>query len=447
VDEGMALPQCSNNPINIQYGCCWESYDKEQTLGYGSISYVDTEVVPDPMPAAANGYTYCILEHDGLTKGYLAYSGCQDGIQCVSRGRTFFYNESDCSGNPLFQHDLATPVQITFHETSYLARSETIRNATVTFTWRAVVQMSRIVPTFDNPIDILATISLVVCYLQAVGMLIYYGLAYRKGNPHALGYVITQVIWFIYLALQAYFWSVVFTDLSWMLVGQFRGMCGAFLTLLSVIWTLRTILRFLCIQKLWMIISAYAFMVAFHFCVAGAQYAYYWHSLEETAESVNNWAFALPFWRIFVFLFNIVPPVLITFKVCNLHNMTAQQMGEAKLTVVQYILKHRAWLFYILITQWLNTIAFTVCMVIRGYTQMLRTDLQYHSFALIIDLLHMNHESLNIAIAEGMAGLVQSLVTGSKNAVSSHGKSTNGTSMVQRSRSYSTSHHQNQNKA
>jgi hypothetical protein len=444
LDEGMAPPMCSNNPMLITYGCCWESYDTEQTEGYTSISYVDTEQVPHPLSADANGYTYCVLEHEGQTKGYLAYSGCQDGIQCVSNGRTFFYNTSDCSGAPLFQHDLATPVQITLHDTLYLAKRETIRDATVTFSWRAVVQMSRIVPTFDNPIDYLATISLVVCYIQALGMLLYYAYSVWKGNKEAIGYVVTQLIWFMYLGLQAYFWCVVFTDNSWMLVGQFRGMFGAFLTLLSVFWTLRTILRFLRVQKGWVSIGSYVLMALFHFSVAGAQYAYYWHNVEETTEAVSNWLYAAPFWKLFVFLFNIVPPVLITFKICALHNMTAQQTGEEKLGVLQYILKHRSGLFFTLIAQWINTILFTICTVVRGYTELLRTDVQFHSFALIIDLLHMNHESLNILIAEGVAGLVQSLVSNSRKAVSSHGKSTTSASMVQRSRSYSTSHHQHQ---
>jgi hypothetical protein len=423
----------------ITSGCCWESYDTEQTEGYTSISYVDTEQVPHPMSADANGYTYCVLEHESETKGYLAYSGCQDGIQCVSNGRTFFYNASDCSGTPLFQHDLATPVQITLHDTLYLAKRETIRNATVTFSWRAVVQMSRIVPTFDNPIDYLATISLVVCYIQALGMLLYYSKRVWNGNKQAIGYVVTQIIWFLYLGVQGYFWSVVFTDNSWIILGQIRGMLGAFLTLLSIFWTLRTILRFFCVQNRWVSMGSYVLIVVFHFTVAGAQYAYYWHNVEETTETIGKWLYATPFWKLFVFLFNIILPVLITLKICALHNVTAQLMGEEKLGVLQYIIKHRIWMLYILIAQWINTIVFAICNVIFWYTELLRTDVQFHSFELIIDLLQLNHESLNILVAESLAGLVQTMVDDSKK-VSSPGKGTASTSVVQGTRSYSSSH-------
>jgi uncharacterized protein (DUF2062 family) len=195
-----------------------------------------------------------------------------------------------------------------------------------------------------------------------------------------------------------------------MYIGAFRDIFRTLLTLISVCWTMRNILRFYQVKNVYAKGAAYAFLVLLNIGVGGSNYLWYWSNVEETAAVVIQWQFAFPIWILFVYLFNSVPPILISFLLVTLRNQTARTQKEEEYSWLKFLHLKQPWLIYLLVGQILNTIVFAVCTYIYRYSEILGTDVNYLVFSLVLDLLNLNHESLNLLIAERIASLVKRVV-------------------------------------
>ncbi|KAI8909498.1 hypothetical protein EDD86DRAFT_246874 [Gorgonomyces haynaldii] len=411
----------------------------------GSMSKVAD--IPDPLvnaPKVANGNTYCrlVAGDESSVFGYqqalfLANNECQEGSYiCSSTGvlSVYFFNgtlgvDRGCQGLPIEQYQLAaTPSQIVSGNLgSFTGSVYKIESATQSRSWIGqIAGISR--PRMDNQSDIWGACAYGLSLVLSVG---FSGRIITRilKKSHYGKYVLTQLMvilvatGFIICSLLVWLFpsSVLSTQAEvaqsvWM---SFASQLFLGLVLLQTSLVTNNMLIMPLIlksSKHWIHYVSNIFLVLIHIGLDGSVYysAYYTVFLLNpernkpfpdpvfskaylsTRVIYKQWALAAPYYLLFVFIFNSIPPVWVSLE------LTRHRMRQSLSQRAKDLHKIDPWSFRLLIVQICCGISYLIFVCLRDYTDTPGGDLSLAALSGTNTLILTLHVSVSILIAESM---------------------------------------------
>ncbi|KAJ3319249.1 hypothetical protein HDV06_006577 [Boothiomyces sp. JEL0866] len=378
MDISLSYPYYSGVPLEY-------SEPLEQLLPSGAVGqycYLSAQNVNDT--TALNGYQAIFAKPDG--------GNCiDDYYQCKTDGTShsfIVFPKENCNG----QGEIIQLSPDPQNYTSGLLGNITIQYLSITlatesFGWVAYIPMEILVPHFDYYFDFIA----LILFLASLAMLIYTIYAIAKEMISKKVYKSSQIItligqffWLLYISGVMIVWCVPFPELVPMAafeeyIGIMHGIC----MFASCVFTTMILNSIIFQDHPYAQYMAWFLLIIIHFGLFGSNYDMWYlnggqgvaNTDQQFFKFLIKWNGYSVYWTYFVFIYNTIVPLLISYKIMLLAGKF--EKGEI-LSFFKRIQKIDPYFILIVIGQFLVVTANAVLTYIKLYTSLLGNDLVYN---------------------------------------------------------------------
>ncbi|KAJ3272925.1 hypothetical protein HDV01_005122 [Terramyces sp. JEL0728] len=438
------FPLCGSEGGYNGYSCCFSSLDTTQTFGYKSFSRhlisSDYTVETSP-PKSAIDSQYCMIEGDGMSIwGYdymflLNSNSCTESQFICNNTHLTVYGGTNCNGTKYIIEGNAEYYPLSmdpaYYNSLYLGgitvSQHTVNSGITDYRWIAYTPSWMLVPNSHTTMEIIALIAFA---LTIGGFLVtssVYGQKLYSGRSKKLrdfAMFTTQTLWLIRSLLVVYYTYAVFhssTD-----VALFKALLGTteVCSLLSVLISFRitTEINKKSNSNLFLIVGSVS-LLALHFSLVGPYYVSCFFALTDVMAyyAIANIAFNLQIaWMLFMFVFDLIPPLII-FKM-----VFFQQLTKAKKTkeTTEEVLLSNGSIFSILLVHLFNCLLFIVISILRYATSALQNDRNALASEAVLSFCYMIHNVVICKMYESLREAALHLGRRKRASPKNYGKTT-----------------------
>ncbi|KAJ3324153.1 hypothetical protein HDV06_000694 [Boothiomyces sp. JEL0866] len=419
----VTVDDAANCYVSMPGIACTDSLDSTLSFPYLSGSttrFKGISEIEASIPIFANGNTYCQLDSSNITLatllGFKAVlflgkdNHCYDNhFICNKDGSFYYYELPNCSGQLLdhFVIDLNPNLIYTNYLGNVTVQLKTFENAQVIYSWDQHCPIVDLVPQFEGPIDYIAGavfgLSIVISlYLPTTTITNYYN---EKKKLQLLNYIVLTGDFFLFFwtIMATIFWRMAFPDAETMSIfAEFRQ---DFFNIGSLLFTMRTgfILQatFFGSQK-WITVLIQGIVLIVHLVCVGASYLEYIFNGgdnnlivtmdQNIAQFLSNWGEASYFWIIFMFVWNSLPPILISLYLIRLKFNSPTKGDLSNLESITKLFQIDKRLPYFLAGQSFTIFGYLLVKYIRNETYILGSDIvcqDMSAFSTLLMILHI----------------------------------------------------------
>lgn len=412
---------CGNLIVPSTNGCCYNSLDLTASNGYQSATM---DIIPDDqqaqisgiVPFETNGAVYCHLaaQASNASSTLLGYSQvfvnsndvCIDGqFKCSSIGLLEVYAGSrNCSGIPeKLQLSQLTRNYQTKTMGNITGSLLTFSGASRIFAWEAYTPSTLLVPSFQDPSEIISLVCFIIAIIVALIMVVQTAFRLLPFKGWIMATFISQVLWLVWVSMRLAYWMKIFVSLFELAVWvEIIFAMLAFTTLLTTLITSKFIATVLVNHmKNYYQLVIYFVPVILHVCLAGSYYIIYYAIYSQTGISVEysmqirQWTTYFIYWIWSMLIWNCTPPILVALRLVN--------RGDDSLTLGQKISKLHSidsTLLISLVFQLFIFISFFVLGFIRTQTAILGSDRAYVACQGFEAILLVLHSAMCVRVAQ-----------------------------------------------
>ncbi|KAI8897340.1 hypothetical protein BC833DRAFT_594249 [Globomyces pollinis-pini] len=337
--EESPIGYCGSLSTTLVYDCCVSTLDLSKSFGIASGSAV---VVPEndfnySVNHYAAGGSYCILQQSGsnLVNGYRAVyilndNNCYDQYQCYTDGTVRVFAESNCQGEylniSLSREPLSLVIGMNQNITGRFLKGNKQK---IQISWITYMPTYMAIPSRDKLWDKLQFVCIYTSIFGDFVILFYPIYLYFKLRKCFLLLTTTNCfVWLLVNSISGYYALAVLPDnTTQYYVIEVMFLLQNIATLLTVTQT--TLSTF----KVMMPRPSASFkyltwisILVLHFVLAGSYYfGYCWNPAGKhfiPYESYLTWLRFMPFWYLFVFLYDILPPILIVCQLIPIYKLS-----------------------------------------------------------------------------------------------------------------------------
>ncbi|KAJ3276658.1 hypothetical protein HDV01_004191 [Terramyces sp. JEL0728] len=424
-----AVDDVDNCYVPIAGTACTNSLDITGSAPYqsGSTNWFDTfDDIESVVPKAANGNTYCFLSPTDLydNSALLGYKGIfllsQEGVchdnhfKCNPAGVFTYYVSAGCTGSfETIQMSVNSINTTSPNLGNVTIQLKTFQQTTMFYDWLQYSPLTNLVPQWKMPLDYIGA----AAFLLAVFIGLYppavtiHAAIVKKKRPLFLNYVvvISQLCIVIWTILSMIFWLTIFTENEKMAV--FAETRTTFFNLGTVLSTFVTsnlyVIIFFKSQK-YMIYPIQIFVAAMHIFLNGGNYIdyyfnsgnnnYMYNSMPASYEQfLVNWSKLANIWIIFMFIWNCIPPILISLMFINA--VAGDKTFKRK---IKLLILSDPYLPYLFLGQVIAIFGFEFNRYVRKSTPWMGSDLAYQDGTGFYVFFVSLHISLSTRINETM---------------------------------------------
>ncbi|KAJ3274746.1 hypothetical protein HDV01_002268 [Terramyces sp. JEL0728] len=397
----MTVYDCGNVYVPIPGYCCIGSMDITLSFPYYSgIALGYDQPSSDLLPVGAIG-SYCYLAVqdvndttalNGYQEIYAKPDGgnCIDGYyQCKIDGTAYSFTVfpvQNCNGQ-------GETISLTTNAQNYTsillgnitAQYLAISDASETFSWVAYTPMEILVPHFDYYFDFIALFLFVASLVLISYTIFAIGKEMVQKKLYKRSQIITfigQVLWLMYISGVMIVWCVPFPDLVPMAAFQeYIGIAHGLSMLASCLFTTMLLNSVILQDYRYAKYICWLALVVIHVALFGSNYDMWYLNGGEGEANTNQeifrflikWNGYSAYWTYFVFIYNTVVPLIISYKIMFL----AGRIGEIR-SFLNRVQKIDPYFVYIVLGQFLLVTANAVLVHIKLYTSLLGNDLVYN---------------------------------------------------------------------
>ncbi|KAJ3320661.1 hypothetical protein HDV06_005069 [Boothiomyces sp. JEL0866] len=425
-------------------------YQSGSTNWFDTLSDIETVV-----PTSANGQTYCMLSAADMNDqtallGYRAVflhaqeGVCYDGnFKCSSGLLTFFTSDSCTGAFETIQMPVDSTNVTSVNLGNITVQLKTFKTASMFYDWLQYSPVTNLVPQWKSAFDYIAAL----LFILAVVIGLYppvttiYGAIMKKKKPLFLNYVVifSQLCIVIWTILAMIFWLTIFTDNEFM--AKFAEVRTNFFNIGTVISTFVTSNLYVIIffkSRKYMIYPIQLFVAGMHIFLNGGNYIDYYYNgggnnymftvmAPKYEKFLSQWSQYANFWIIFMFVWNCVPPILISLMFINA--VAGDKSFKERLKL---LIQSDPYLPYLFIAQVVSIFGFEFNRYIRKSTSLLGSDLNYQDATGLYVFFVALHISLTARINETMKIVSKPSSRASKEKFSKTAGTTSGLSKIEK---------------
>ncbi|KAI8905909.1 hypothetical protein EDD86DRAFT_248852 [Gorgonomyces haynaldii] len=335
------ISYCGNCQIPVKGECCVNSISPDFSAPYMSgAPQIVTQSSDILMPSSANGATFCWLQSldignalFGFREAYLLADSsgvCIDNhFQCFQNGTLNVFPRLNCSGTP----DRLMLSGIRNVNTPILGNSRVqllvLQTGTARYIWTAWIPSSMLVPDFKIWQERFSLSCYLMSGLLCVCMILYHirmiVVDKRYRNMWTYWIIILFAIWSAYLFV--FYWTTIFQDNNSMAIyGEFTHAFFHLATYLTTTFTTSTFVTVLASLQGFGIYMIHAAVFIVHLLLGFPKYFYWFFNVAPTdigrqyigfVQLLRRWRAAYDYWMVFVFVYNIVPPLLLSYMLVH----------------------------------------------------------------------------------------------------------------------------------
>ncbi|KAJ3253388.1 hypothetical protein HK103_000708 [Boothiomyces macroporosus] len=400
----LSVGDCGNVYVPIPGYCCIGTMDISLSFPYYSgIALEYNQPLTDLLPVGARGSSYCALGVQNINDTFAlnGYKGiwalpnggnCIDNYyQCKVNGSTAVfsvYSQPNCNG-------VEESIQLTFqiqNYTSDLLGNVTVQYLTVTdaamfYSWVAYMPMEILVPHFDYYFDFIALVLFVISMLMLLYTLYSTGMEMLTKKVCKFSQIITlvgQFLWLLYISGVMVAWCVPFPQLVQMAAfEEYVGITHSLSMLASCVLTTMLLNTILFPDYWYARYISWSTLVIVHVGLFGSNYDMWYLNGGQGEANTNmdffrfllKWNGYGIYWTYFVFVYNTIIPLLISYKIMLLAGKFEKGHYSSFFKRIQKI---DPYFILIIFGQLLVVTANAVLNSIKLYTSMLGNDLVYN---------------------------------------------------------------------
>ncbi|KAJ3254551.1 hypothetical protein HK103_007105 [Boothiomyces macroporosus] len=427
--EDFTVGDVDNCYVPIAGTACTSSLDTARSAPYqsGSTNWFDTlSDIESVVPKSANGKSYCMLSATNMQdqSALLGYKAvflqavdgvCYDGkFNCNHAGLFTYFESSGCKGAFESIQMPSSSSNITLPSLGNLTvQLKTFKSASMFYDWQQNSPVTRLVPQWNIPFDYIAAAFFIFAVL--IGLyppaITVYGAIVKKKKLLFLNYVVvfSQICIVLWTLLSMIFWLTVFPNNE--IMARFAEARTLFFNLGSVISTFVTSNLYVIIffkSKKYMIYPIQLFVACMHIFLDGGNYIDYYINGGDNnymysampvsyQKFLNYWFRFANFWIIFMFIWNCIPPILISLMFINAIAGDKTIMEKLKLLILC-----DPYLPFLFIGQFIAISGFEIIRYIRRSTTILGGDMVFQDTTCFNVFFVALHISLTTRINETM---------------------------------------------
>jgi hypothetical protein len=388
--------------------CCVDSLDLAISDGYESgvmAEAVDPTSILSFASSKANGGLYCHLHAQATTDlfGYrdvyvLNDGSCNESIRFHSNLTMELYSEKDCSGTITLSEcaPISRQLQVPLHG-NITVRSVVFDKGTVETGWIMPLPTALLVPAFRYGWEFIALIGFVVSTVCFTYCVYYAFLKYKKNQTWTTRWMIlSNVLLLLWISLRIAYVYTVFPDFD-----SVRATSRAEKTTLNIatltvaFYTSSFLSGVTKLQWIWKI-GMNALIVFCHFLFAGQVYLSIFMETD-LGSFMDAWSYYVFYWFLFLFVFDLVPILVIVWRITEGYNQRATLLWtNGRYVVIGLLL------------QIVNTLTYYVLVYVKDYTSILGSDYIYIAFACLRATILAIHSLLNTFLIEQVRCLIDS---------------------------------------
>ncbi|KAJ3323701.1 hypothetical protein HDV06_001431 [Boothiomyces sp. JEL0866] len=400
---------CGNAPLEIDVGCCFNSYDLGYTNGIQSFeSHFVSDVSHSPFPEVSKGHFYCHISYPVLDIYYLVSDICfDDYFQCTTDGLVVYF-EPNCVGE----------IQKTIkYGLVGLSISQAINgNASVDFVqvssggfdikWISVVPATLAVLGTRSLIEKLALAAAPISFIGFILTSGYYFMQYYKSRKHSqLFFGVTQFVWLARILVTIYDFYFQATELELQVINSVWCMADI-CTFMSALISAKMIIRILNWNSDIKRIYIYGILCTLHLFLAVPSYFYFLTYIPASEAIVGNffefYSNNLYYgWEIFVFLADLIPPILLLRRISTL---SLQRMGKNKVEMFE---KYKYYIVVLMTIDLTNLFSFVVEVLAQYYTLLAGGDIAFWCLWIIQLVNYLIHNLVILILYEIMTTMIK----------------------------------------
>ncbi|KAJ3323700.1 hypothetical protein HDV06_001430 [Boothiomyces sp. JEL0866] len=406
-DSYSPSPICGQLGINIYSGCCFQIYSPHLSPYQSFERHVITKDVYYEYSINANGYEYCVMK--GLDSDQVLQAHILDNSNCIdekfrcSGDYLYIYDQVDCAG-PYLSYYLHNNSKFG----NYTISKEKITSGTSEIQWiTSAPYQPQLQHAYGYPaFEIFAIITSVISMIGFVFSIVFCLRKYLCGpNAEHLFLLATQVVWQIRCILTLIdVYCIPFSTLdSSVVVGLWclSDLCTLMSTLISANILLK-VLNLECDRL--RCIFVYGFVLIIALVLASPTIFYFIYFLAFNVDFVNSlyslYVDQLYFgWELFMFLFDIIPPAIILYKMSFLKVKKADQLNQ--------IQQWKSRIYAMFGVEGINIITYVTLFTLQYQTPLLGGDNQFESVWVVQLLNFFIHNMIILSLFESLKEMMK----------------------------------------
>ncbi|KAJ3315271.1 hypothetical protein HDV04_003664 [Boothiomyces sp. JEL0838] len=417
-DASSPIPVCGIMSADIFTGCCFQLHSIYSQI-YNSFERHYLAVVSQKeYPTLANGNTYCHLQSldknpDFIEFNYLGNDQCIDDYFICTSDYLLIYQDPKCTG-PSFNYSSSSDLVSIHGYGSYSLQFIKVLNGSIPVVWMTTLPYSN-VPIHLNGYSYLEILAIIFAAIGTMGFVVtfvYYVKKYSIQKQFMnLWLVLTQGVWIsrcIFTVVFVYYNPPTELDSDWITsVWCFSCAC----TYMSAMISANLTLKIFKIEHhrvksgiLYAVITAIALVSAW------PSFLYFLSYIFPNNDSVQSFYFAtsdeLYFgWEIFMFAFDLVPPIAI------LRKMRSINVGKFKQHQKEAFIIWKQRVILMLAVESVNISIYICLFSLQYFSLFLGSDVGIDSVWLIQLLNYFIHNAIILSLFESLKEMVSVFVT------------------------------------
>ncbi|KAI8891686.1 hypothetical protein BC833DRAFT_662897 [Globomyces pollinis-pini] len=391
---------CGGLSVALVHDCCISSLDLDASFGIASGAAM---IVPDndfdyALSKYASGGTYCVLQADefGLVNGYDAVyilndNTCYDKYRCSVTGKITIYNQTNCQGEIVSVALTKELSKISIGiDTSIAGRVATGTPNQIQVSWLTFMPTYLAGPWHDSHWDRFQHACIYTTILGDIVILAYAIYRFRKIKKRVLLVPVTTCfVWLLSNSFSGYFALTIAPDIDtqYNLLEVVLSLQNV-ATLLTVAQTTMTIVTLTKASKVFKF-CIWFIVIGLHLSLAGSNYfGICWNPAVKNCIPYDTyllWIRCMPFWYLFVFLYDILPPILIVYQISRVDKRTLWELVILDLKFT-----------FGLIAQVLICVFYFTINYIQSSTDLLGSDAGFASVITLSSTLITFHSQMNM---------------------------------------------------
>ncbi|KAJ3359806.1 hypothetical protein HDU91_004796 [Kappamyces sp. JEL0680] len=350
-------------------------------------------------------------------------------IKCSTSGVLSVYaKNSGCTGNLVEKFSLSASAA-TLTSTTGLGKItgqySLFQQGQVVYNWVALTPSSFLVPRFEEAPDFLGTAMFAIACLGALCVVIYFARKYRtKPTRYMLYFLISQIIWLLWVIAKTVYYYTIFADVnSFALYSEVMSFVFNLATLSTVLNSAMFLLKFTNRKSVIWKFIIYSSLILLNLVFSGALYVDYFRFVGSYQSTVKQWNQLSIIWITIMFLYNMLPSIVVTVELLKATDMS-HGYGEERSLFSRFIALHRSSkLFtYLALGQIFTIIGFAIMDVLKLNTSAFGGDRMFQAADGFLAFFLVTHAILNCLFIENV-GLIAELRSRMKSSSGSRSQS------------------------
>ncbi|KAJ3315272.1 hypothetical protein HDV04_003665 [Boothiomyces sp. JEL0838] len=368
--------------------------------------HVITRNISQEYPSTANGYEYCMLKdynsEDIIQASFLDNGGCINGFFQCSGDFLYIFDQDQCAGTPII-----SSVRNNTMYGNYTISKEVVQGSTNIKWITSVPYQPQLQHVYGYPpLEVFAIITSILAMIGFLFSIAYYSKRYYRAPSFDHFFLLaTQLVWQTRCVLTLI--DIYYVPFSTLDSAAVLGLwCLSDLcTLMSTLISVKILLRVLNLEGNFLKSALlYGLVLGVAIVFASPTFFYFIYFLGYNVQFIDSlysfYVDQLYFgWELFMFLFDIIPPAVILFKMTYLNITKPEQQNQ--------IGKWKSRIYAMFAIEGINIITYVALFTLQYQTAFLGGDNQFESVWLIQLLNFFIHNMIILSLFESLKEMMK----------------------------------------